>query len=141
MADIDLEKVRKGLAAALDALGPSKAPDAAPQHDANAGQGAPAPQAAAAQLAAPKTRTIKQSKEGSPLCFDCDTEEPLIVANADNPDELIRAMNSRHKHGNALNCPTCRPAIVEALQEGEDGYDVKQDSGPNGELRLIPKKK
>ena len=124
----DLEKMRKGLSAALAALGPEPEPVQQPAN--------PAPAAAAPE--APKKRTITQDHD-SPLCTDCDTGQKLIVADAERPDEMIRAVNARHVHGDALSCKTCRPALVQTL--AGDNYDVDEDDGPGGELRLVPKKK
>lgn len=127
----DLEKMRKGLAAALEALGPEPVPEPTPP-------ATPANPPVVSHTSTPKKRTIMQT-EGNPLCTDCDTGEQLLVADPNTPDALIRGINMRHKHGDLLNCTTCRPAVVQALTEG--GYDVKTDEGPGGELRIVPKKK
>jgi hypothetical protein len=134
MAEGDaLDIARKAVAAAEAAL-KTLSPEKALEQPAPAAPAAPAP---VVDAKASRKRTILQT-EGSAICTDCDTGEKLLIADSDSPDEIIGAMNKRHKHGDTLTCPTCRAATVKAYEEM--GYEVR-DEGPGKELRLIPKKK
>jgi hypothetical protein len=154
MADADAtEKLRQSLIAALGALGPSPAAPAAPAAapaavSPQSGSTAPSSSTptdgqATTAPASPKKRTILQTP-GSLICTDCDSGQQLLVGDPNAPDELIRGINQRHKHGDLLSCRACRPALISALMESgseKEGYEVRTDEGPGGELRIVPKRK
>jgi hypothetical protein len=127
MADepTDLERMRKGAMALLEALGPEKPktmppvePPVQPNGPANDG-----------------IRKIVPVKD-EPFCKDCDTGERY--ASLEDPEKLIGSLNKVHKHGDFLSCKTCRPAMVKAFEDM--GYDV-DDEGVGEEMTISPKKK
>ena len=62
-----------------------------------------------------------------------------MLVTLDNPSDVIKTLNTRHRHGDILNCPSCRPLLVEGLA-ASGGYEV-EDDGINQDMVIKPKRK